>query len=58
MNKKEKPINLAARLLAKKRWKSVPAAERSAELQRVAETPRTAKRCFCGETSLEVGWLS
>lgn len=50
--KKEKPINLAARMMAEARWKGVTPAERSESLRRVAQTPRTAKRCFCGATGM------
>lgn len=50
--KKDKTINLAARMMAEARWKGVTAEERSKVLTRAAKTPRTAKRCFCGATSM------
>lgn len=49
---KEKPINLAARMMAEKRWEGKTPEERTAHAQKAARTPRTAKRCFCGESSM------
>jgi hypothetical protein len=50
--KKEKTINLAARMMAEARWKGVTPKERQEHNRRAAQTPRTAKRCFCGATSM------
>lgn len=50
--KKEKTINLAARMMAEQRWKGVTPKERQEHQRRAAKTPRTAKRCFCGATSM------
>jgi hypothetical protein len=50
--KKEKTINLAARMMAEARWKGVPPAERTKIARRAAQAPRKGKRCFCGETSM------
>jgi hypothetical protein len=50
--KKDKTINLAARMMAEARWKGVTPTERKEHQRRAAQTPRTAKRCFCGETSM------
>ncbi|HXA24429.1 MAG TPA: hypothetical protein VNW90_19250 [Acetobacteraceae bacterium] len=51
--KKEKTINLAARMMAEQRWKGVTPAERKEHQRRAAQTPRTAKRCFCGASSMQ-----
>ena len=50
--KKDKTINLAARMMAEARWKGSTPKERTEHARRVAQTPRTAKRCFCGSTSM------
>lgn len=52
MKKKEETIKLAARMMADARWKNTTAKERSEHSRRVAQTPRTAKRCFCGASSM------
>ena len=50
--KKEKTINLAARMMAEKRWHGVSPEERREHQRKAARTPRTAKRCFCGATGM------
>jgi hypothetical protein len=50
--KKEKTINLAARMMAEARWKGVTDEEPTAYAKRIAQVPRTAKRCFCGASSM------
>lgn len=45
-------VNQAASLLAKKRWANTTPEERKRETTRVAKLPRTAKRCFCGASSM------
>lgn len=49
---KSEPVNLAARMMANKRWGATTAEERKAYAQKIAKMPRTAKRCFCGATSM------
>jgi hypothetical protein len=51
--KKEKTINLAARMMAEARWKGVSPKERGEHQRKAAQTPRTAKRCFCGANSMQ-----
>jgi hypothetical protein len=49
---KKTAINKAATALAKARWEGVSEEERVATARRAASTPRTAKRCFCGQESM------
>lgn len=49
---KNKTTSDAASALAKARWKKATAEERSEHGRKMAEGPRTAKRCFCGKNSM------
>lgn len=42
----------AIRAGQKARWAKMTPEERSAHNRRIAQMPRTEKRCFCGETSM------
>lgn len=47
-----KKINEAASAMAKARWNKTTAKERTEHARKIASVPRTAKRCFCGASSM------
>lgn len=51
--KKEKTINLAARMMAEARWKGVTPKEKLEHQRKSAQTPRKPKRCFCGANTMQ-----
>lgn len=48
----KKDKTMTASEMAKKRWAGVSPEERTAHQRAAAQTPRTAKRCFCGASSM------